>query len=159
MLQPQVLWTQLSSGKALVLQTPLPRASVIALGFLTSQYPQFPYKQLQRTQHCLSILKVIIQILTWAFPGVQALFGPSQQDFCQPPPQSAVGTLLPPYPGGRICLRHSLMCCFTDQPADHTSCHNWVFFSQFHLQMAQSFFLQGLESYFTASGNCGLLRN
>lgn len=92
---PLELWEALAIQ---VLQTSLPKASVIALGFLTSQYSWFPHKQLLRTQHCLCVLKVIIQILTWACPGVQALFGPSQQDFCQPPPQSAVGTRLPPFP-------------------------------------------------------------
>lgn len=47
------------------------------------------------------------QILTWASPGAQALFGPNQPDFSQPPPQSAAGTLLPPYPAGETCLSHS----------------------------------------------------
>lgn len=151
MLQPQVLVNPLELWEALaalVLQTPPPRASLIALSFLTSRCSLSPHKQLLKTWHCPSVLKVVTQILTWAFPGVPALFGPNQQDFSQPPPQSAAGTPLPPYPGGGTCLSHGCTCCFADQPADHTSCQDWVFFSQFHLQMlrAINFSLQALAT-------------
>lgn len=151
MLQPQVLLDPLKLWEALaapVLQTLPPRASLIALSFLKSRCSLSPSKQLPKTQHCPSMLKMITQILTWAFPGVQALFGPNRQDFSQLPPQSAAGTLLPPYPGGEICLSHSRTCRFAEQPADHTPCQDWVFFSQFHLQMlrAINFSVQALAT-------------
>lgn len=108
------------------------------------------------------MFKVITQILTWAFPGVQVLFGPNQQDFSQPPPQSAAGTRLPPYPGEGTSLSHSCMCCSADQPADHTPYQDWVFFSQFHLQMlrATNLSLQALATEsLTSSQNFGLARS
>lgn len=72
------LWMTLA---VLVLQTPLPRALVIALGFLTSQYSQFPHKQLLRTQHCLSILKVIIRYSLGLFQGFRPFSAQANRTF------------------------------------------------------------------------------
>lgn len=67
MLQPQVPLDRLELWEALaapVLQTPPPRASLIALSFLTSRCSLSSCKGLLKTQHCPSMLKVITQILT-----------------------------------------------------------------------------------------------
>lgn len=65
-------------------------------------------------------VKGVTQILTLAFPGVQALFGPNRQDFSQPPPQSTAGTLLPPYPEGEICLFVALQTSLLTVPASRS---------------------------------------